>query len=297
MKNFNYAKNFKYFLIAALVIVVAGMAILGFLGFNNSSDYADAKEVKITASEVFDNDSSVIKSTASKVFGENGLKYTSVKSMDESRVVVYEFMSDVSDEVITQLQTALDEADLTASVDVTVEKFDTVSYKTFEEALWLILAVSILLVVAFVYLAFRYKWAAAFATLVSVIAYVLVAIALTAITRIPVTTAYVSVLTLGFVLSLATVVYNFSIVKEDSKNLGTAGSTPAEFANRAFAAGFLKNILTLGAVILVAIALLILGGAFVKYAALAVIVCSVSAIFVTVGLTGGIFATFKQLKK
>lgn len=294
MKTFNYAKNFKYFLIAALVIVVAGMAMLGFLGFNNSSDYADAKEVKITASEVFDKDSAVIKSTAVDVFNKNGLTYTSVKSMDDGRTVIYEFTSSVSDEVMQALTDALNTAELTASVDVTVEKYDTVAYKTFNDVWTLILAAGILLVATFVYLAFRYKWAAAFATLVSALAYVLVAIALTAITRIPVTTVYASVLSFGFMLALATAVYNISVIKEYGKNVNAANAPVSETVNYAFAANFLKNILTLCVIIVAAVALLILGGSFVKYAALAVIVCAVAACFVTIGLTNGVYAVFKK---
>ncbi len=296
MKNFNYTKSFKYFVIAALVIIVAGVAMLGFLGFNKSSDYVGAKEIKISADEVFDNDSTVIKSTAADVFKKNGLTYTSIKQMDENRIVIYEFTSEVSDTVVEDLKKALGEAELTASIKdgITVEKYSTVSYKTFEDSWWLILAAGILLVLAFVYLAFRYKWASAFATLVSSVAYVLLAIALTAITRIPVTTAYASALVFGFVLNLATVVYNLSVMKEYGKNVSTANDASTEFANHAFNSTFLKNIFTLCAVIIAAVALLILGGSFVKYAALAVIVCSVAAVYVTLGLFGGVYAYFKK---
>lgn len=296
MKNFNYVKSFKYFVIIALVIVVAGLAMLGFLNLNKSTDYAGATEIQISASEVFDNDSSVISKTAKDVFSKNGLNYNSVKSMDENRIVIYEFTSAVSDAVVTELENALNSAELSASIDVEVEKFSTVSYKTFEDSWWLILAAGILLVAAFIYLAFRYKWASAFATLVSSLAYVLVAIALTAITRIPVTTAYTSALVFGFVLNLATAVYNLSAMKEYGKNVATANDDASEFANYAFKSNFMKNIFTLCAIIIAAVALLILGGSFVKYAALAIIVCSVAAVYVSVALFGGIYATFKQIK-
>ena len=52
MKKFDYMKNFRYFLIAALVVVVAGAFVLGFLGFNKDVQYTEHYEIKIVASDI-----------------------------------------------------------------------------------------------------------------------------------------------------------------------------------------------------------------------------------------------------
>lgn len=289
MKNFNYVAKFKYFVIAALVLVVVGLTVLGIFNFNKSSEYKKAYEVKITASEVFSNDNAVMKNTASKVFAESKVNPTSSKNVDDGRIIIYEFNSAVSEEVIVKLTTALEAADLTPSVDIEVKGYQTASYKNFTDAWWAILAVAILTVAMMIYIAIRYKWAAAFTSGICVVAYVLLAISLTAITRIPVTTAYVCVLAFGLVLALTMAVYNFTLVKED-----LAQGTKEEKANRAFKSSFVKTMITLGSAVVIALALIIACSLAVKAIGLQIIICSVAATFTSLCLTNGLYAILKK---
>lgn len=295
MKKFDYMKSFRYFVVVALTLVVIGMVMLGVLGFNSSSDYVPAYEVTCTADESFGNNNSLMKSTASKVFKDNKVNYVSVSDKDDGCIVIYEFKKAVPEKVITDLQSAMDEAFASSTVDVEVLGRDTVGHKSSAEVWWAVLAVGVLLVLAFFYLVLRYRWAAAFAMLVAVVAEVLVSVALTAITRVPVTTAYLAMAVLGAVMTIMLSVYFFSVIKEDMRVSGKG--TASEFVNRAFAGTFMKNMITLGAAVLAVIALLAIGGTAVKFAALQLLVVAISAVFVALGLTGGIYALFKQMGK
>ena len=75
MKKFDCVKSFTAALVAALVLIVAGAFVLGFVGFNKDVKYTDHYEVKITAEENFGDNNKTMKDTAEAVFKEDGLRY------------------------------------------------------------------------------------------------------------------------------------------------------------------------------------------------------------------------------
>lgn len=297
MKKFSFTANFKYFLIATLVIVVAGLAVLGFAGFNRSSDYVSAYEVKITADENFGKNNELIKSTASKVFKDNNVTPVSYKDIDSKCVVIYEFSSAIDADVITKLQAALDTAFASSTVVLTTEGSTTSVYSSISEVWWVLLAVGIILVLAFFYTVIRYKWAAAFSMLTAVLADILLVIALTAVTRVVVTPVYLSMVLVSVLLTVLFSMYMYSLVKENMKNTANAKMTDSEHAEVATKNAFLKNIITLGATLVIGLAMLIIGTTAIRFAGLQLILAGIAAVFTSVCLTGNIYAVYKNVGK
>lgn len=297
MKKFDYKNLFKCFLIAALVIVVAGAFMLGFLGFNKDVQYVDHYEVVITASDIGDADKTV-KDTAEKVFKKEGVDPVYTKSTNDGFdfTLIYLFRNEVPAKVAESMKTEMATVFAESSVEVDVVHYEAVGYKAFTEMWWALLAAGILLVLAFFYAAIRYKWAAAFSVVLTSVLGAAFALALTAITRVPVTPAYLAVISIAFVFTLAMSLYYMNTVKEDKKNVANADATAAQLAAGAFREVFLKNLVTLIAFVVVVVALLILGTMAVKFVALQIVVAIVSAFFVST-LCGGIYAGLKKAKK
>ena len=187
MKKFDYMKNFRYFLIAALVVVVAGAFVLGFLGFNKDVQYTEHYEIKIVASDIGGAEKDV-KAVADRVLKQEGAKPVYAKSTNDGfdYTLIYLFRNEVSADVVSKLQSEMDGA--FTIIDVTVDPvYQAAGYETLTEMWWALLAAGILLVLAFFYAAIRYKWAGALAFLFSSLLGAALTVALTALTRVVVT--------------------------------------------------------------------------------------------------------------
>ena len=63
----------KIFIILSLVIVVAGMALLGFLGLNQTVDYSDGYEMTVYAKNVLEDDAVAMKEATDEYLAQKGL--------------------------------------------------------------------------------------------------------------------------------------------------------------------------------------------------------------------------------
>ena len=293
MKKFDYMKSFKVLLAVALVIIVAGAFVLGFLNFNKDVKYTKHYEIVVQANDIGKAEETV-KDTAEKVFRQEGVNPVYSESTNDNFefTLVYLFRNDVSASVVESLQKEMDSAFQQTTVEVKVEKNYAEGYFAFTEMWWALLAAGILLVVAFFYAAIRYKWAAAFAFLITSVFGAALTLALTALVRVPVTPAYLAVLAAAFVFTMAMALYFMNTVKEDKKNVANADATAAQLA----AEVFLKNLVTLIAFLVFVVAMLILGTMAVKFVALQIVVAIVSAVFAS-SLCGGFYAGLRKSKK
>ena len=297
MKKFDYMKSFKVLLAVALVIIVAGAFVLGFLNFNKDVKYTKHYEIVVQANDIGKAEETV-KDTAEKVFRQEGVNPVYSESTNDNFefTLVYLFRNDVSASVVESLQKEMDSAFQQTTVEVKVEKNYAEGYFAFTEMWWALLAAGILLVVAFFYAAIRYKWAAAFAFLITSVFGAALTLALTALVRVPVTPAYLAVLAAAFVFTMAMALYFMNTVKEDKKNVANADATAAQLAAGAFREVFLKNLVTLIAFLVFVVAMLILGTMAVKFVALQIVVAIVSAVFAS-SLRGGFYAGLRKSKK
>ncbi len=290
MKKFDCVKSFTAALVAALVLIVAGAFVLGFVGFNKDVKYTDHYEVKITAEESFGDNNKTMKDTAEAVFKEDGLRYVYREELDSGRTVLYLFRNDVPEESIADLQGRLDTAFANSTVDVTAEKYAAAGYGTLTEMWWALLAAGILLVAGFLYAAIRYKWAAAFAFLITSAIGAVLTVALTALTRAVVTPAFLSVTAGAFVLTMAFALYFANVVAEDKKSVASDGLPVKELVSGAFREVFFKTLVpVLGALVLVA-AMAALAPVGIKFAAIQILIGVVCAACSALFLFGGLRA-------
>lgn len=212
----------KLWLIISLIVVVAGVAIFAFFGFNQTADYKGAYEVQVAVDQDVRGAADIAKETAEKYFDEIGYKYCAslTQAYNDGAEYIYKFDTEKDfdkEELKTRIVDALNEKGL-AELDLEV----TVNYKetavTSGVVVWkLVLACAIALVAAFIITAVVNKFASAFAVVISGVCALIIHLALISVTRLP---AFPALIVGESVAVLLTVLYGFFITyrfKETSK--------------------------------------------------------------------------------
>lgn len=210
----------KWFIVALLVILVAGMTMLGIFGFNNTVDYSQSYEIKVSIDIDIDEAKDILKTTTEDYFEEKGIKYVSYQFESDGMGIIYKLNTDYSAKLVTledDINTALN---ANANTNGVIAKMTSkILYEGKHlQVTKVLLAFGIGLVAIFVYLLFMNKLASAVAVIVSSVVSVIAFIALIALTRLP-AFPFIEIMAvvsgvLGAILSVSTV----SKYKEEIKN-------------------------------------------------------------------------------
>jgi SecD/SecF fusion protein len=295
MCKFNFVKNFKYIVIAIMVVIVAGLAVLGFAGFNGSYEYKGGYEIRVVTEEAIGDMPDKIQNAAQTYLDREKVHYD-VKKIDEGRIFIFSTAKKVSDTQIAGLKTAVEEA--TSNIyTIEVAQNEVSTYEVKAGIGYTLLATAIIIVVAFLYSLIKYRVAMALSMLITCLAQALLTIALLAVTRIVITPAVVMTTVLGFALTIVYSFYFASKVKEDGKNVANKGVVSAEIAEGATKAslGFVLSVLAV--VIVAVIAIAILGSTYLVWTAINLLVSAIAFAVASLGVTGGIYSLLKKDNK
>ncbi len=272
MKN-GVMNKIKWFVVSILVLLVAGMTVLGFAGFNNTLDYADSYEINITIEIVNDDAKEILKDTADK--------FLDLQEVDNSNYqitkngIIYKISDDPSLDMAnlkSALISALEANANTADNDVTVKINKVSVLGEIMQPGKVLLAFGIAIVAIFLYMLIINKLASAVAVICSSLVSVLAFISIIAITRIQalpfleisavfagILGAVLSVSTVGNYkkalknttekLSAKTVVNNTSVLEAKKYLIALIGVLVAGFAVFAF---FTPYLMIIGGQIMVA---------------------------------------------
>lgn len=223
----------KWFIVSILVLLVAGLTVLGFAGFNNTLDYADSYEVNLTMEIINDDAKEILKETADKFLEEKGVEVSSYQIAKNG--IIYKMTNDPTAKVAdleTALTGALDANEATAGNEVTVKVNKVYALGEFMQAGKILLAYGIAIVAVFLYMLIMNKLASAIAVICSSLVSALAFTALLAIVRIPALPFFeISLMfagILGAVLSVSTVGKYKEIIKNSTEKL-----TAKEVADKA----------------------------------------------------------------
>lgn len=203
----------KLFIVVTLILLVAGMAVFGFLRFNNTVDYAKSYEVHIKLEQNIDTDKETMIDSAEKFFADKDIKV--VSSQKETAGIIYKLASEQPNEKITELQEEINNAlnstnKVTASINVVDANYNI-------QPLSIIIAYAVAVVALFIYMLIMNKLASAIAVAGSSILSVLLAIAIIALTRIPAAPYVQFMLLLAGVLSAVLSVITVGSYREQLK--------------------------------------------------------------------------------
>lgn len=284
-------KGAKIWMALALVVIVAGAFVLGFVGMNTTVSYGGGYEVIVTTDAELDTYETV-SSITEKVLKDNGLKYEYKKEVNDKAILIYGFQSVVSAETVDAINAAL-QAESTLTNNPVAECNEVLATRSNTHIWMAVIVAAIVAVCAFVYALIRYKLAAGATIAVLFIVNVLLTVMLTAVCRVPVGEYYLASVAAIVLLGLMMNVFWLYAAKDIAKNVANEDKSVAERAVMAGNATAKLNLGLLIAVVVAAVLLAVLGTTSLAYVGYTMIAGIVSSAFVAIFLTGPVWSMFK----
>lgn len=272
----------KIMIIITLVLLVAGMAMLGIFGLNQTADYSSSYEIRVSVDQNVNDAGEIVKDSATKFFADKGVKHSSeIQTMDDGSVFIYKFDDNPEidvDDLKNTLKTALSANAKTSNLVADAEGAYPLNITYYKEISGVAIALGVSAVVVLLYLTILEKPAAGFAAFVGSLVSAMLFVSILGITRIPAFPAFASTFALSFALSVvlsAVVVNRFNEIKRMA-----TGKTPfAEIAAKGVKQSVTRICFVAGLVAIAAIVLAIFGSLTVKFAALQILVADIVAVF------------------
>ena len=289
----------KIWFIALLVIIVAGAFVFGFLGFNESVTVSDGYELHIVTDVDFPGNSDKIEDAVEKLFEDEGLKFGAdylLYNVDSQHVYVFE--DKLSDEVLAKVEDAVQTAlSAQATISFEVAQYETKAMP--EQTVWVVAVTSaVTLLIIAIYLMLRQKFAPAFTAMAVSVIEVLLFLALTALSRVYITSAYYAVAVVGLVLTLlSSVIYTGKAKFELRKYSENADKTTDEIAGILECGNLKYNVALAIIAIVFGVAFVAFGPAIIRWTGLAIVVMAISVAFVNICITPAIWKTFASIGK
>lgn len=290
----------KLLVIAALVILVAGLAVFGFVGFNQTVDNKTSYEVKVEIDQNVKDERSILESASKEYFEKNNIADAgyAFQKLDDGNVLVFKFNKNIN----LDKQAFVDyvQAKVDADKDVVEVSAEYSLVKTSGNA-WLgyaLLSIAIALVAAFVYAVIMEKLAGAVAVICSSVLAGLLSIALVALTRLPanpvISVTVAIAMAFGAILSIATV----NKLKEEFKVAASNGKVNIDELTVKTMSGECKKYLLIGGAFVVgAIALSVFIVPGIMFVGGQLLVAGASALCGAYVMTPVLWATIKSAKK
>ena len=295
--KFSVMKNFKIWIIVTLALIVGGMFILGFVGFNNPVDFKVSYQLKVDVEEDFADSISIAKSVTDKFFKDNGisdLDYAFYTGDDGS--VVYSFHEDVADKIDgleEKLQIALNDAGV--NLEAKVSTTESTPYFS-KNVLNIALAVGVSAIAIMIYLIIMEKPASALAVLGSTLLSALIFASLLAITRVPALPFALATIVFSALLSALLATLFVSKAKAIVKNVANDKLTKREIADKAFGKNVLPLIGVLAVSIVSAILFIAIGTGYLKFLGIQIALGGISAVFSAGAWTPVIWSALRKGK-
>lgn len=294
--------KFKILSVILLVVVLAGMFVLGFVGLNQTVDYKQSYEIQVGIEQNIKGSVDVVKKASESYFSQKGIKITSyaTQTLNDGATVIYKADSInnfVKQDLLNAVKNALSSTEFSAwECTVNAYKTDVVE-KT--SLLYTLIALGVSAVLIFIYALVAEKLATAVATLCSGVISALVFVSLIALLRISASPTFWVMLSVAFVLGSAFGVAMSNRFKETMKLSGNEKLSSFEIASVGAKMSMTRFWLLLISGLIVGIGLIVLGFVISGYFAnigYQVVVAVVSALLSALTFTPIIWACIKKTK-
>lgn len=252
--KFSFTKNFLYFLIFPLLVLIVGIILVSTVGFNLGVDfgkgttfklcvnYGDA-EIENATNYDIDNqkDYSTVCGKIRTILNDEGL---SIVSFRKTKMNIYEYgltegyqavevtYSNVAKSNDELKQKLLDEFGY-QGYDKMITSFDKLNSRySFDFIIGIVASIVFALLIAIIYMSARYNLSAMFVCLLQVALDIFMTIGLILVTRVTVNLSIGAVLLSTFLFSLFNLIYFYMKVKEGFKNGEYEGMKKNEIADK-----------------------------------------------------------------
>ncbi|HBP43164.1 MAG TPA: hypothetical protein DD621_00515, partial [Clostridiales bacterium] len=180
-KDFNIAKNWKYYFAVPLVLILVAIIVFACIGFNLGIDFTGGTIIKVNfGTDITNNEYNQYKSDLEKIIKDHGIvnyslqkegtndeaaisiKFQDIKGKNETQMT--EILSDIKDDIIAKINP--DDAIANFKVEDSQRIGASASSSLVKNAL---LAVSIATVLMLIYIAIRFEFASGIAAIVALL--------------------------------------------------------------------------------------------------------------------------------
>lgn len=291
--------NYKIWIIITMVVLVAGMVMLGVLGLNQSADYASSYEVRVSVDQDVNGSGDAVKAAADKFFADKGIKVngSEIQVLDDNSTFVYKFSEEPKIE-IKDLKEALSSAlkTETANLVADAEGVYPVNVTYYREISGMAITLGVAAIAIFLYLLIVEKPAAAFAAIVSSVVSALLFISIISIARVPAYPLFAAATTFAVALTAILSAVTVNGFNEVYKIAGNEKLSPAAVAEKVSKKGAKRLIFTACVAIVAAIPFVAFGSLVIKFAAIEVAIAVVTATFASAFWTPFMWSIVKKRK-
>lgn len=264
-------KKFKLWLIVTLIVVLAGMVMLGIFKTNTGVDLKDSYEVVVSVDQDVDNSAEKLDKAVKDYFASTGAKVVSsaTQKVNDGTQFIYKL-----DELGSVTQTAIESAIASINSETVATSCAVNKVRSFYEPQIanLSICLGVIAVASFLYILAMEKLSAALSTLVSAVVSGLLFVSLGAITRVAVAPMFGVFISVAVVFALILSAGMTRRFREEKKNTANEKLTNKEVAEKVAVASITRFAFLFVAVLIVALTMGILGfvlsgcGYFVNYA-------------------------------
>lgn len=304
--KFSINSKWKIWVILTVAVLVVGFVLFGIFGFNQTVDYKTSHEAVITMDTQHEIAPEKLKEISETYFTAKNIEFVdyateSIDGPTGKYSVIYKFTKDVAldtEEMQEYITTVVNSEYIVFSVEYN----DAVMPYYSNGIGWIVLALGIASVVAFVYLFFVEKLASAVSVICSAVLSAILFVALLGATRIPAMPFATALCAVSFALATflsAGLVNRFKeeIKLNESKHLSSEKMTYTQIADKAAMSSLLRYSFVFIGLLLVSVVFIAAGAAYVKFLGLQLLVASVSAVFASLVGVPLLWPVLKNCKK
>lgn len=293
--KFSIINKIKIWIILTLVVVVSGLTLFGFLGFNKATADDVCYEVIVSVDQDVKDSASKAEEFSKEFFESKNLKYSnySTQKVGFNNKLIFKFDTDVS-EAIAGLEEYIEEKINDEERDVEVVLYQAESKLNFS-ILKTLLGVLIVVGAIFIVSLIAFKFKSSLAIIASSIVSFVIFLSLMAITRIPalpfVFISTIMAIVLSAVLS-TNIVHGYNEIEKNSVDEKLSSS---EIADASVSSKLVSILVFVISLLLFSVGLSFALG-YGLFLALQLLVLNVSAVYSAIVITPLLLATLKKNK-
>lgn len=315
--NFNFVKNFKWFIVASATILLAGIFVVVFAGFNLGLDFTGGTVlqiefgkigVSVDSSEEYNNNLNRIED----ILKDNGLKISSSQKegtgADTGIVIKYQDIKGKNEEEMGAITLLVrqqineeydveDFAEVGDEYDIT-EGTERISASAKNSLLFnALVAMLVSITLILVYIAFRFEPLSGISSILCLLHDVLITLTFVAIFRIPMNTAFVAAIITIIGYSINNSIIIFDRVRENLKKPSLTDKTNKEIANISIKQSLIRTINTTVTTLFAVAMLAVLGVSAIREFILVIIIGLVAGTYSSIFLAAPFWAIVNKERK
>lgn len=301
-KDMNIVKNWKYYIIAPLVIVFVAIIVFACLGFNLGIDFTGGTILKVNfGTDISNSEYNNYKSEIESILNDNNIKKYSLQkegsTEDASISIKFQDINGKTEEEMADVISAvIEQIEVTLNPDNTIPNFNvedsqrigaSASDNLIRNAL---LSIGLAVLLMLIYIAIRFEFASGIAAIVALLHDVLIMCAIVIICRIQVNSSFIAALITIIGYSINNTIVIFDRIRENLRKDEYSKTTNAQMVDISVRQTLTRTIYTSLTTILSVALLAIIGVSSIREFLFPIIIGLFAGTYSSIFLSGTIWS-------